>query len=111
MNCKRQLFKLSQFEDDYFIYKDKLVDYPYNSELMCEEYFEEIVNLIDNKSIILDKRNSQENFRNYSKYIFFTKYFLLKLVFRVRLLTSLYNYFLRGYLKIKSKIVTSEENN
>jgi hypothetical protein len=107
-NLIDQLFKI---KDDYFIYKDKLVDYPYNSELMCEEYFKEIVNLIDNKSRILDKRNSQENFRSYSKYIFFTKYFLLKLVFRVRLLTSFYNYFLRGYLKIKSKIITSEKNN
>jgi len=26
MNCKRQLFKSSQFEDDYFIYKNKLVN-------------------------------------------------------------------------------------
>ena len=100
-----------KIKEDYFIYKNKLVDYPYNSELMCEEYFKEILNLIENKSRTLDKRNLLENVRSVEKYIFFIKYFLLKLVFRVRLLKKFYNYFIRGYLKIKSKIIDSEENN
>lgn len=97
--------KLFQIKNDYFFYKDEISSYPYNSENMCYEYFEEVMNLMTNSDLYLSKRNHLIQRGLFSKYIFMSEYYLGKLIHRNRLLSYIYSYFIRGYLKIKSMII------
>ncbi len=63
--------KLSHLIDNYDEYYNQMINYPYSSDFMCEEYYNLFVNLKDNKESILKGRIIKE-----SKNLIFKNFYL-----------------------------------
>ena len=62
--------KLNEIYDDYLRYKNKILSYPYNSDLMSQEYFELFDKLANEKNIFIKNRKQQNLISNFEKYFY-----------------------------------------
>jgi glycosyltransferase involved in cell wall biosynthesis len=62
--------KLNEIYDNYLKYKDDILSYPYNSDLMSAEYLKLFNKLVDQKNRFIKIRKQQNLISNFEKYFY-----------------------------------------
>lgn len=94
--------KLNEIIKNYFNIQKEMINYPYSSDKMCEEYLFEFKKIYKNKiRISKDRYNKLESYKT-NKIIFFIKYNIQKIISRTYYLNILFKQSKRIKLKIKS---------
>lgn len=97
--------KLDEMINKYNILQAKMVDYPFNSDLMCKEYLEEFYRILKiKKKLIRNRVNSRKKEFIQNKYLFLIKLNSLKILNSNKYFLKIYMLIERLILIIKYKI-------
>lgn len=62
--------KLNEIINDYDKHKKSMVSYPFNSEIMCENYLDLFISLFENKNELINNRKNQNIINIFEKFIY-----------------------------------------
>ncbi len=98
--------KLDEMINKYYFFEAKMVEYPFNSDLMCKEYLDEFYRILKIKKKLINNRvhNRKTEFVQ-NKYLFLIKLNSLKLVNKNIYFSKIYMLMKRLILKIKSTML------